>query len=148
MWVGGRAVFQSDHEGVAELYSCLPSGEDLRRHTHDPDGYFLRHPTTDGTRVVFQRAGRLWLLADLTDPDAEPRPLDIRVLGAGAQHTRQTVAAAKHLGTVAPDRTGRASAVEVRGTIHWLTHKDGPARVLHGTDGVRASLPVVLGDTA
>ena len=37
--------------------------------------------------------------------------------------------------------------VEVRGTVHWLTHKDGPARALHVDPTARARLPQVLGDT-
>jgi len=65
----------------------------------------------------------------------------------GERPARRPVEAARHLGTVAPDRTGRASAVEVRGTVHWLTHKDGPARGLLVLDGVRGRLSVVLGDT-
>jgi tricorn protease len=31
--------------------------------------------------------------------------------------------------------------------VHWLTHKDGPARALHVDPGSRARLPRVLGDT-
>ena len=37
--------------------------------------------------------------------------------------------------------------VEVRGTVHWLTHKDGPARALHVDPAARARLPRVLGET-
>jgi tricorn protease len=37
--------------------------------------------------------------------------------------------------------------VEVRGTVHWLTHKDGPARALFVDPGARARLPRVLGET-
>ena len=37
--------------------------------------------------------------------------------------------------TLAVDPTGRASAVEVRGTVHWLTHRDGPARALRRDPG-------------
>ena len=62
MWVGERAAFLSDAGGVSELYSCLPDGTDLRRHTDQPSGFFARHATTDCTRVVFMRGGRLWLL--------------------------------------------------------------------------------------
>ncbi len=43
------------------------------------------------------------------------------------------------------DKTGRASAVEVRGTVHWLTHRDGPARALAVSPAARARLPEVLG---
>src|SRR4029079_6721940 len=34
-----------------------------------------------------------------------------------------------------------------RGTVHWLTHKDGPARALHVDPAARARLPRVLGET-
>ena len=37
------------------------------------------------------------------------------------------------------DHTGRASAVEVRGGVYWIAHRDGPARVLAATPGVRAA---------
>ncbi|WP_412538170.1 PDZ domain-containing protein [Longispora sp. K20-0274] len=144
MWIDGRAGFLSDHEGVAELYTCLPDGTDLRRHTHDPAGFYARNAATDGGRVVFQRAGRLWLLDGL---DAEARPLDVRLPGALVGRARRPVATAGALGAVSPDRAGAASAVEVRGTVHWLTHKDGPTRALLATDGVRGRLPVVLGES-
>ncbi|HEY1733517.1 MAG TPA: PDZ domain-containing protein, partial [Acidimicrobiales bacterium] len=35
----------------------------------------------------------------------------------------------------------------MRGTVHWLTHKDGPARALHVDPAARARLPQVLGET-
>jgi tricorn protease len=144
MWFDDRVVFHADHEGVADLYSVRPDGTDLRRHTTGEGGYYLRHAATDGVRIVFQRAGRLWLMEDLED---DPRPLDIKLPGARTAFARRPIDAAQHLGTFAPDKTGRASAVEVRGTVHWLTHKDGPARGLGVVDGVRGRLPVVLGDT-
>jgi tricorn protease len=37
--------------------------------------------------------------------------------------------------------------VEVRGTVHWLTHADGPARALFVGQAARARLPCVLGTT-
>ena len=37
--------------------------------------------------------------------------------------------------------------VEVRGTVHWLTHADGPARALSVDPAARARLPRVLGTT-
>ena len=40
------------------------------------------------------------------------------------------ITAADHLGELDCDETGQASVVEVRGTVHWLTHADGPARAL------------------
>jgi tricorn protease len=45
---------------------------------------------------------------------------------------------------VAVDETGRASAVCVRGSLYWLTHRDGPARCIADTPGVRVRLPEML----
>ncbi|CAM5251773.1 Tricorn protease OS=Streptomyces antimycoticus OX=68175 GN=tri2 PE=3 SV=1 [Streptomyces antimycoticus] len=145
MFVGGRIAFLSDHEGIGNLYSCLPDGTDLRRHTDHAD-FYARHASTDGSRVVYQCAGELWLVDDL-GPDGVPRKLDIRLGGARTGRRPYQVPAASHIDSLSVDTTGRASAVCVRGSLYWLTHRDGPARTLADTPGVRVRLPVMLGST-
>ncbi|QDY91377.1 peptidase S41 [Arthrobacter sp. UKPF54-2] len=141
MWVRGRIAFLSDHEGYGNLYSVLPNGTDLRRHT-DHEDFYVRHAATDGERVVFESAGELWLLAG---PDADAVKLDI-TLGSASQARRSTaLKPSRHLGDVIPDHTGDASAVEAHGTLHWLRHKDGPSRIVEATAGVRARLPRPFG---
>ena len=142
MWVGGRIAFLSDHEGYGNLYSVLPSGKDLRRHT-DHEDFYVRHAATDGQRVIFESAGELWVLPDL---GSDAVRLDI-TLGSASQSRRPALLkTSKHLGAVVPDTTGAASAVEAHGTIHWLRHKDGPSRIIEATPGVRGRLPRPLGD--
>jgi tricorn protease len=142
MWVGDRIAFLSDHEGVGALYSSLPDGTGLTRHT-PLGGHYARHAATDGTRVVYSAAGELWLLEDLAGTD--PRRLDgIRLGGQRAGLRPRAVDAERHLGTAAPDHTGRGSAVEIRGAVHWITHREGPARTLTAEPGVRARLPRVF----
>jgi tricorn protease len=51
------------------------------------------------------------------------------------------VHAGSHLDSASPDRTGRGSAVGTRGAVHWVTHREGPARALAVEPGVRARLP-------
>jgi tricorn protease len=145
MLIGDRLGFLCDHEGTGNLYSSALDGSDLRRHT-DHDGFYARNPATDGTRVVYHVAGDIWLL-DSLDPDAAPRPVAIELSSAPAARTPQLVTAADHLGDLSCDETGQASVVEVRGTVHWLTHADGPARALLVDRAARASLPRVLGQT-
>ncbi len=155
LWVGSgdarqRIGFLSDHERRGQLYSAvvgdaLPDSAQLVRHTdHD---FYARHATSDGRHVVYVAGGSLYLLESL-DPEAEPQLVDVRLGGARASQrpTRVTVDA-KKLDTISPDHAGRASAVEARGTIHWLTHRDGPVRALADGSGVRRRLPVVLGQT-
>ncbi|GAA1261257.1 S41 family peptidase [Saccharothrix xinjiangensis] len=140
LWVGDRIAFLSDHEGVGSLYSVTPAGEDLRRHTEQE--FYARVATTDGERVVWQHAGELWLLDDLDG--ATPRKLEISL--GGPRTARRPRHVPPHPDDFHPDKTGRASVVEVRGTVHWVTHRDGPVRALAEQPGVRARLPRVVGD--
>ena len=144
MIIGGRLFFLSDHEGTGNIYSCALDGSDLARHT-DHDGMYARNPATDGERIVYHVAGDIWIL---DSPDAaEPRRLEITLGSPAAARAPRLVSAEDHLGGLDCDETGQASVVEVRGTVHWLTHKDGPARALHVDPDARARLPRVLGDT-
>ncbi|MFI6083816.1 S41 family peptidase [Streptomyces sp. NPDC051217] len=143
MFVAGRIAFLSDHEGVGNLYSTLPDGTDLRRHT-DHDDFYARHASSDGRRVVYQCAGELWLV-DSLEPDSVPRKLSVRLGGPRAGRRTYQVPAAHHVDAISVDTTGRASAVSVRGSLYWLTHRDGPARTITDTPGVRVRLPEMLG---
>ncbi|EDY46578.2 conserved hypothetical protein [Streptomyces sp. SPB074] len=143
LFVGDRVAFLSDHEGVGNVYSCRPDGTGLRRHT-DHDAFYARNAASDGERIVYQCAGEMWLVDDL-GPEAVPRRLDIRLGGPRSGRRRHQVPAARDLDAVCPDETGRASAVAVRGSLYWLTHRDGPARTLADTPGVRVRMPVLYG---
>jgi tricorn protease len=142
MLVGGRFAFLSDHEGTGNIYSVDLDGGDLRRHT-DHDGFYARQASTDGQRIVYACRGELWLL-DSLEADA-PWRLEVSLGSATAGRAARLVSASDHVGSLSCDETGQASALEVRGTIHWLTHRDGPGRALSVTPGVRARLPRVLG---
>ncbi|MGB6457462.1 MAG: PDZ domain-containing protein [Streptosporangiaceae bacterium] len=140
MFVGPRVVFLSDHEGTGALYSALPDGTDLRRHT-DLSEYYARQATTDGQRVVYQRAGEIWLLESL---DAEPVPLDIRLTGDRSGRAPYSVSAKSQLGSFALDSAGQVVVAEVRGTVHLLPGRHEAARALLAQPGVRARLPVII----
>ncbi|QTD99057.1 S41 family peptidase [Streptomyces cyanogenus] len=145
LFVAGRIAFLSDHEGVGNLYSCAYDGTDLRRHT-DHDAFYARHASSDGERVVYQCAGDLWLVDDFS-PAGAPRRLDVRLAGPRTGRRPYQVPAAQNIDGVSVDETGRASAVVVRGSLYWLTHRDGPARTITETPGVRVRLPEMLGST-
>jgi tricorn protease len=144
MLIGDRLFFLSDHEGTGNIYSCALDGTGLRRHT-DHDGMYARNPATDGQRIVYHVAGDLWLL---DGPDAaEPHPVEVTLGSPSAARAPRLISAADHLGSLDCDQTGQASVVEVRGTVHWLTHQDGPARALYVDPEARARMPRVLGQT-
>ncbi|MFR9806115.1 S41 family peptidase [Pseudonocardia sp. RS010] len=152
MLVGDRIAFLSDHEGWGNLYSVdRGTLADLRRHTdHGAEGapaFYARHASTDGSRVIYESAGELYLLESLEPADAAgPRRLPIRLGGPRTDREPHRVTTARWVSGAYPDRTGRASVVGVRGTVHRLTHRDGPARTLLAEPGVRARLARPLGD--
>ena len=145
MLADGRLAFLSDFEGVGNIYSCALDGGDLRRHT-DHDAMYARNASTDGTRIVYQNAGEIWMLADL-GPASEPVRLDVTLGAPVAGRATKLISAADHLDGLSCDATGQASAVQVRGTVHWLTHRERPARALSPIPGPVARQPRVLGDT-
>ncbi|MET9440362.1 PDZ domain-containing protein [Streptomyces sp. NPDC006610] len=139
VWVGERIAFLSDHEGVGAVYSSLADGSDLRRHSPLGEGFYARHLASDGDRLVYCAAGELWLLDGLDG--AEPRRLDVQLGGQRTDRQPYPVNASRWFGSAHPDHTARGSAVAVRGAVHWVTHRSGPARALAAEPGVRARLP-------
>jgi tricorn protease len=142
MIAGGRLAFISDHEGTGNVYSCALDGSDLRRHT-DHEGWYARQASTDGQRIIYARGGELWLLDDLQA--AGPVRLGITLGSPARDRAPRLVTAEDHVGSLSVDHGGRASSIEVRGTVHWLTHRDGPARAVSVVPGARARFPQVLG---
>ncbi len=147
MLVGPRIAVVSDHEGWGNVYSVGPDGTGVARHTdHGAEGapaFYVRHASTDGERVVYESAGELWILDSL---QASPRRLDVRLGGPRTARVPYRVPTAEWLTSARPDATGRTSVAVVRGTVHRLTHRDGPARALLAEPGVRARLARPLGD--
>ncbi|HEX8092682.1 S41 family peptidase, partial [Jatrophihabitans sp.] len=141
-WTGDRLAFLADFQGHGNVYSVAADGSQLRRHT-DHDAFYARQLSGDGSRLVYQHAGQLWRL-DSLEPDSAPRRLDLGLSGSRSLRAVAPVKVAEHLGDLAVDRTGRASAIEIRGNIVWLTHRNGPARPVASTPGVRHRLPAVL----
>lgn len=111
MWIDGRVYYLSDAEGVGNLYSCLPDGSDLRRHS-DHDQYYARHAQTDGKRIVYQCAADVWLFDPANDRTA---PVAIRMSSHRTQAARKFVPAAEHLESVHVHPEGHSLAVDARG---------------------------------
>jgi len=73
MWIGDRIYFISDHEGIGNLYSCTPSGQDLRSFSHHRD-YYVRNASSDGQRIVYHVGADLYW-ADLASGSSQVIPI-------------------------------------------------------------------------
>jgi tricorn protease len=99
----------------------------------------------DGSRLVYGCFGDLWILDSLA-VDSAPRRLELRLGSVRYGRVRYPLRPAEAVGRFTPDRSGRASALDVRGAAVWCTHRDGPVRVLSPGGRVRARFTTPLGD--
>jgi len=111
MWVGERVVFLSDHEGVGNLYSVLPDGTDLRRHTNETE-YFVRFPSTDGTTIAYTAGAAVYLL-DFAGDRIER--VEIETRSSAPQLSRRFVDVCEGLEHFAPSPDGTSLALVSRG---------------------------------
>ncbi len=136
IWLGDRIYFLSDHEGIGNLYSCLPSGDDLRRHT-DHDTFYARNASSDGRRIVYHAGADVYLFDPASDTSAL---IPIEFHSPQTQRNRKFVDAAKYLQSWTLHPKGHSVAITTRGKAFTFANWEG-AVIQHGEpDGVRYRL--------
>ena len=142
MWIDGRVYFIADHEGVGNIYSCLPNGEDLRRHT-DHDEYYARGASHHGGRIVYHAGADLFLL-DLND--GESRKIEIDYRSPFIQRQRKFVDAEENLQDYALHPRGLQLSAVARGQLFSMANWEGGV-LQHGEgSGVRYRFAEWLND--
>ncbi|MBV9614235.1 MAG: PDZ domain-containing protein [Ktedonobacteraceae bacterium] len=132
-WVGERIYFLSDHDGIGNLYSCTPDGEDVRQHTDHQD-FYARHLSSDGQRLVYHAGADLYLFDPASD---SVHHLEVIFPSIRTQLNRKFVSAGSYLDTYALHPQGYSAALTTRGKAFSMGNWEGPV-LQHGeVDGVR-----------
>ncbi len=141
-WIGDRIFFLSDHEGIGNVYSCLPTGEDLRRHSQQ-ETFYARNLSTDGRLCVYHAGGDLFVLDPATNRETR---LDVDLAGSQAQRARKFVSAAAYRDSQSLHPKGHSVALTTRGKAFSMSNWEG-AVIQHGEiDGTRYRLLTWLAD--
>ncbi len=142
MWLRDRIYFLSDHEGVGNLYSCLPDGTALRRHSDQLD-FYARNATSDDRRIVYH-AGADIILYDLDSDATTTIPIAMR--STQTQLNRKFVPAAHYLDDWALHPSGKAVAITSRGKPFTFVNWEGAVLQYGQEDGARYRLLEWLND--
>jgi tricorn protease len=123
MWIGDRIYFLSDHEGVGNLYSCLPNGHELCRHT-DHEDYYARTASSDGRRIVYHAGADLYLFDPLL---GQGSPIDVDYRSPRVQRNRKFIDPSRYLTDWKLHPTGQALAAVSRGKLFSFGNWEGAA---------------------
>ena len=127
IWINQRIYFLSDHQGIGNIYSCLPTGEDLQRHT-DHQNFYARNATSDGQRIVYHAGGDLFIC----DPEADIiSQVEIDFRSPRIQRNRKFVEASNYLESFDLAHGNTSLAVVSRGQAFSMAYWEG-ATMRHG----------------
>jgi tricorn protease len=129
-WIGGRIYFISDHEGFGNLYSCLPDGSDIKRHSHQGE-YYARTPKTDGKRIVYHAGADLFVY-DIADDTNEK--IEFEYHSPRVQRNRKFADPYSYIDSYTLHPDGHALAMTVRGQLFSMANWEGGV-LQHGEAG-------------
>jgi tricorn protease len=129
MWLGERIYFISDHEGIGNLYSCLPSGADLERHS-DHEDFYARNAASDGHSIVYHAGADLY---HYTPADERSRRIPVELRSTQTQRSRRFVDAWRYLDDWSLHPRGHSVAITARGKLFTFANWEG-AVVQHSKD--------------
>jgi tricorn protease len=141
-FIQGRVYFVSDHEGIGNIYSVLPDGSDIRKHTNHTS-FYARNASTDGKKMVYHCGADIWLL---DTENGQNHKVDIEFHSSRVQTNRRFETAADFLESYDLSPDGAYLALVSRGKVFTLGSWDGPVLQQGPRQGAHSRLARYLND--
>lgn len=132
MWIRDRIYFVSDHEGVGNLYSCTPTGQEVQRLTDHRD-YYVRNAKTDGQRIVYHAGAKLFCFDIATGTAQE---ILVEFHSPQVQRQRKFIQAGDYLEDYELHPEGHSTLITSRGQSFCFGNWEGAVTPLGQTDQV------------
>ncbi|MDB9527538.1 S41 family peptidase [Oscillatoria sp. CS-180] len=142
MWIGERIYFISDHDGIGNLYTCTPTGEEVQRLT-DHREFYVRHAATDGQRIVYQAGASLF---SLEVASAKVQEISVQFRSPQVQRQRKFIDPGKYLEDYELHPEGHSVLITSRGRSLSFGNWEGAVIPIGQTDVGRYRLTRWLAD--
>lgn len=143
MWIKDRIYFISDHEGIGNIYSCLPDGSNLKKHTTHQD-FYVRNATTDGKRITYHAGADIYVYCPEKNSD---KKVNIEYKSPLIQRKRKFTDPTKYLEKFSLSRDAAFINIITRGKSFTMGLWDGPVAQHGKKHGVRYFNSVWLNDS-
>tara|TARA_B110000263_G_scaffold250142_1_gene270832 strand:- start:529 stop:3708 length:3180 start_codon:yes stop_codon:yes gene_type:complete len=136
--INQRIYFISDHEGIANIYSCLKTGKSLLKHTNHKN-YFVRNASSDNSKIIYHCGARLFILDIKSN---KVNKLNIKYNNSNIDTGRKFSCSTKYLEHASLSNNGQLLNIISRGKSFVIGNWDGPALQYGKFNGVRYKHPI------
>ena len=133
MYIENRIYFISDHEGIANIYSCLKTGKSIKKHTNHKN-YFVRNASSDNKNIIYQCGGKIFIYNLDTKTT---KCLDIIYHSSKTQISRKYVSADKYIERLSTDNKSSYLNIIARGKSFTMGNWNGPVYQQGASHGIR-----------
>jgi tricorn protease len=137
VWLGGKLYFLSGRKGPIGVFAYDPATRAVSEIYRNPGPSDIRTLATDGSALIFDRLGELFIL----EPGGQPRRLTIEVEGDMPDVRPRIASVADQVQAVRISPTGIRAVLEAHGDIMSVPAKEGVLRNITNTPGVMEREP-------
>lgn len=140
-WVGDSIYFLSDHEGIAQIYTCNADGKNLKQLTNSKE-FYVRNLKTDGRMLVYQCGADIYV----SDLEGNSRRLEIDFSTPAIQAQPRFEPASDYVDCYTLNPKGDELAIVCRGQGFRMKPWSGGVTAITTDDPLKMKCPVYIGD--